>query len=301
MDSVGVKMIVGLDGKRIEELLDCYQKKYPGRFLNFYNILMVSSRVSDEFLANLPSRLEEYVKNGGRGIGEFPKDLGLKMFDKSGKLIRMDDTRLDPFFAKAGELGIPIVWHAGDPTPFFKPINKHNERYIELRNYPQWSYAGPKFPTKEEILKQKENVIRKHPETIFIGAHMSWITDDLGYLASMLDKYPNFYVEIGSALSELGRQPFTSREFFIKYQDRILFGTDGGSLFNVDGWTVERFYRSHWEFLETDNEYIAYPMQGAINQGDWKIYGLNLPDEVLEKIYYKNAEKILNMIKQSDI
>ncbi len=294
MDSLGIKMIVGLDGKEIEKLLDQYQKRFPDRFLNFYNILMGSSRIfTDEFISSLPAKLEKYAEMGVRGIGEFPKDLGLKLRDSSGKLLAIDDPRLDPLYAKAGELGIPIIWHAADPSAFFKPVDRYNERYNELRKYSQWSYSNPGFPTKDSILKQKENVIKKHPNTIFIGAHMSWLTDDLTKLGELLDAYPNFYVEFGTTLSEIGRQPFTTRKFFIKYQDKILFGTDGGSLFNVDGWTVERFFRSHFEFLETENEYIEYPMQGAINQGNWRIYGINLPDEVLEKIYYKNAEKLL--------
>ncbi|HSR16460.1 MAG TPA: amidohydrolase family protein, partial [Ignavibacteriaceae bacterium] len=155
----------------------------------------------------------------------------------------------------------------------------------------------PGIPSRESVLKARENVIKKHPNTIFIGAHMGQNVDDLKYIAYLLDTYPNYYVEPSSTLSDLGKQPYTSRKFFIKYQDRILFGTDGGSLFGVKGWTVEKFYQAYFEFFETENEFISYPLQGAINQGDWKICGINLPDSVLEKIYYKNAEKILSKKK----
>jgi predicted TIM-barrel fold metal-dependent hydrolase len=293
MDSVGVKTIVGLCGLDVETPLNRYQKKYPGRFLIFFNILLGSGRVfTDEFLSGLPAKLEDYVKRGASGLGEFPKDLGINLLDSSRKIIAIDDPRLDPLYAKAGELGMPILWHTADPTPFFQRIDRYNERFSELGRYPQWSYFGPDFPSKETLMKQKENVLKKHPETIIIGGHFDFMTDDLKHLEYFLDTYPNYYIEFGSILAELGRQPYTTRKFFIKYQDRILFGTDGGALF-TKGWTVEKLYQAYFEFLETENEYIDYPLKGAINQGNWKIYGINLPDEVLEKIYYKNSEKIL--------
>jgi predicted TIM-barrel fold metal-dependent hydrolase len=293
MDSVGVKMLVGLGSLHFDTLINKYQNKYPGRFIIFSNTLLGSGRVfSDEFMKNLPNKLEEDVKMGMSGIGELPKDLGIRLYDTSRKVIPIDDPRLDPFWEKAAELKLPILWHSADPTHLWRPIDKHNERFVQLRNYPQWSYYGSKFPNKGTILKQRENVLKKHPNTIIIGAHMGGEADDLGHIAYLLDNYPNYFVEFSSTLIDLGRQPYTARKFFIKYQDRILFGSDGGSLFNKE-WTVESFFRAHYEFLETENEYIKHPLQGAINQGDWKIYGINLPNEVLEKIYYKNAEKVL--------
>jgi predicted TIM-barrel fold metal-dependent hydrolase len=295
MDSIGVIMIVGNDGPNIEELIKRYHNKFPDKFLNFTNILSgIPQKNTDEFLAKRPAEMERLVKMGLSGIGELPKELGLKMRDDSGKLIPADDPRLDPLYAKAGELGIPIVWHVSDPQPCFEPVDKYNERFIQLGKYPEWSYYGPDFPDKKTLLKQRENVLKKHPNTIFIGAHVGDNADDLNYAAYLFDTYPNYYFEFSSALGDLGRQPYSARKFFIKYQDRILFGTDGGSLFNVAGWSVAKFYRAYFEFLETENEYIDYPLQGAIFQGNWKIFGINLPDEVLEKIYYKNAQKILS-------
>jgi len=187
------------------------------------------------------------------------------------------------------------LWHLGDQAAMFQPIDRFNERYQELRSFPEWSYYGSQFPRRETIMKGRENVLKKHPNTNIIGCHMGWNVDDLSYAGYLLDTYPNYYLDLSTTLSELGRQPYTTRKFFIKYQDRIVFGTDGGSLYGVKGWTVEKFYQAHWEFFETENEYIDYPMQGAINQGNWKIYGINLPDSVLQKIYYKNAEKLLNI------
>ena len=294
MDSVGVKMIVGM-GEKNE--LENYEKRFPDRFDIFFNVLLGSGsyRVfTNEFLASLPDKLQKNVQMGMKGIGEFPKDLGLKIYDSSGKLLRIDDPRLDPLYEKAGELGVPFVWHATDPTAFFERVDRFNERFIELGRYPQWSYYGNGCPSKETVLKELENVVRKHPNTIIVGAHFDWMTDDLNELGRWLDKYPNYYVEFGTILSELGRQPYTTRKFFIKYQDKILFGTDGGALF-TKGWTVAKFYRAYFEFLETDDEYIDYPLKGAINQGNWEIYGIDLPDTVLQKIYYKNAEKILKI------
>lgn len=294
MDLLGIKTIINLDGggRDFEGMLNRYQRKYPDRFINFYPIWFPPQIVSDEFLSSRPGVLEEAVKIGARGL-KLWKYLGLKTRDSSGKVIPVDDTRLDPLWSKAAELEIPVLWHMGDPAPFFEPVNRFNERYDEVSRFPDWSYYSPRFPSREALLKQRENVFRNHPETIFIGAHMGCDAENLGYIAYLLDTFPNYYVEFSSMLPDLGRQPNTTREFFIKYQDRILFGSDGGANFGQNGWTVERFYQAHFEFLETDNDYIEYPMQGAVNQGRWRIYGISLPDEVLEKIYYKNAEKIL--------
>ena len=292
MDSLNIKIIVGNDGGDIEELLKKYHDRYPDRFLNFTTLMIHSWPYPDDFLASRPAKLEELVKKGLSGIGEFPKEIGLKIKDMSGKLINVDDPRLDPLWDKAGELGIPIVWHVADPIAFFQPVNRFNERFIELSKYPEWTYADPKFPSRESLFQHRENVLKKHPNTIFIGAHFGWNVYDLDSLGYLLDTYPNFYVEFGSVISELGRQPYTARKFFIKYQDKIVFGTDGGAMF-IKGWTIEKYYQAYFEFLETENEYFDYPLKGAINQGNWEVYGINLPDTVLQKIYYKNAEKIL--------
>ncbi len=293
MDSVGVRMVFNSDvGGDLDEILNRYARKYPDRFKNLWPTGFPPGINTDERLASLPVKLENAVKRGVIGEGELWKNLGLTAKDASGKVIPVDDSRIDSLWVKAGELGVPVLWHMGDPAPMFLPVDRFNERYIELRRYSEWSYYGPQFPSRETLMKGRENVLKKHPQTIFIGCHMGWNTDDLSYAGYLLDTFPNYYLDLSTTLSELGRQPYTTRRFFIKYQDRILFGTDGGSLFNVKGWTVEKFYQAYFEFLETENEYIDYPMKGAINQGSWKIYGINLPDSVLQKIYYKNAEKI---------
>ncbi|MEE9466376.1 MAG: amidohydrolase family protein, partial [Candidatus Neomarinimicrobiota bacterium] len=224
---------------------------------------------------------------GARGLKIF-KSLGLGYKDKKGNFIPIDDSRIDPIWAKCGELGIPVVIHVTDPKAFFTPIDRYNERYDELGQHPNWAFGGEEYPSKEELLAQRNRVIEKHPETIFIGAHFGNLPEDLGQVGQWLDQYPNFYVDIAARISELGRQPYTARRFFIKYQDRILFGTDTPP--------DAEACRVHYRFLETDDEYFD-PTPAHKQQGRWMIYGLHLPDEVLEKVYNKNATKILDMYK----
>jgi len=297
MDSVGLQIVINTDVEDgdLDQVLNHYARKYPDRFMNLWPTGFGAGIMTDKRLAELPEELDKAIQMGAAGDGELWKNLGLKTKDITGKIISVDDPRLDPLWAKAGDLGVPILWHLGDPAAMFQPIDRFNERYQELRSFPEWSYYGSQFPRRETIMKGRENVLKKHPNTNIIGCHMGWNVDDLSYAGYLLDTYPNYYLDLSTTLSELGRQPYTTRKFFIKYQDRIVFGTDGGSLYGVKGWTVEKFYQAHWEFFETENEYIDYPMQGAINQGNWKIYGINLPDSVLQKIYYKNAEKLLNI------
>ena len=293
MDSVGVRIIVNTDGFRGN--LERYSEQYPDRFINFFPTGFPRGVMSNKQIAELPNELENAVKRGAQGDGEIWKNLGAWTRDETGKVIPVDDPRLDPLWDKAGELGIPILWHMIDVPSNFLPINKYNERFVMLSKYPEFSFYAPGVPSRDTMIKDREKVLMKHPETTFIGCHMGMNANNLDYCAYLLDTFPNYYLDLSTVLSELGRQPYTARKFFIKYQNRILFGTDGGSLFNVKGWTVEKFYQAYFDFLETDDEYIKYPMQGAIDQGDWRIYGINLPDTVLEKIYYKNAAKILHL------
>lgn len=302
MDSLGIKMIINLDGFGAGGTVDFlirYQRKYPERFLNFAPLWFPPNIITDDHISQQIERFEKLVKNGETNGMKLWKYLGLKTRDISGKVIPVDDPRLDPMWSKAGELGVPILWHCLDPTGSFQPVDKTNERFLALKSISKWTFYGPRYPNVGDVLKQRENVLRKHPNTIFIGAHMGYNPNDLNYLGYLLDTYANYYVDISAVLSDIGRQPYTARRFFIKYQDRILFGTDGGCLMTEKDWTFEKCYQTHFEFLETENEYFDYPLQDVVNQGDWKIYGINLPDEVLEKVYYKNAERILPNIFKS--
>jgi predicted TIM-barrel fold metal-dependent hydrolase len=234
-------------------------------------------------------RLEEAVKLGARGVKVY-KRLGLTVKDKSGKVVPVDDPRLDPIWGRCGELRIPVLMHVSDPKAFFTPVDQYNERYDELGAHPEWSYYGDEFPDKDTILAQRNRVLAKHPKTVFIGAHVANMPEELAIVARWLDRYPNLYVEIGARISELGRQPFTARKFMIKYQDRVLFGTDTQPDLNA--------YKIYYRFLESEDEYFD-PAGGHHLQGRWMIYGLHLPDEVLEKIYNKNARKLLGQFKGS--
>ena len=290
MDKAGVWKCVSLDGNSKDDYyikhLKVSQSVSKDRFLIFFRPDF--SKIDElNFGEKEAERLEKAVKMGARGL-KISKVLGLTDKDKSGKIIPVDDPRIDPIWAKCGELGIPVMIHVSDPKAFFTPLDKYNERYDELGAHPDWSFYGDEFPSKEEILAQRNRVFAKHPNTIFIGAHMGNLPEELHTVAKWLDVYPNFYVDIDARISELGRQPYTARKFLIQYQDRVLFGTDTPP--NAES------YRIYYRFLETDDEYID-PAGGHHLQGRWMIYGVHLPDEVLEKIYNKNALKILGMIK----
>jgi len=198
----------------------------------------------------------------------------------------IDDPRLDPVWSECGRLGIPVSIHTGDPEAFFLPTDGKNERYEELIGHPDWSFYGPQYPKLEELLEARNRVFARHPETHFVSLHMGW-PENLPWVSRMLDEHPNVMVEFGAREGELGRQPRQTREFFLKYQDRVMFGTDNG----MD----EEMYRNHFRWLETADESFDY--WGHPGQGRWEIYGLDLPDPVLEKIYHLNAEKMFSQFK----
>ena len=290
MDKAGVWKCVSLDAKSegdfYKEHIQVSHKVSKDRFLLFFR---PDFNKIDEpnFGENEAKRLEEAVKMGCRGL-KISKALGLGAKDKKGNYIKVDDPRIDPIWAKCAELGIPVEIHVSDPKAFHTPLDEYNERYDELGPRPDWSFFKPEYDSKESILEARNRVIERHPNTIFIGAHFGNLPEELDVVGKWLDSYPNFYVDIDARISELGRQPYSARKFLIKYQDRILFGTDTPC--NAES------YRVYFRFLETDDEYFD-PTPAHKQQGRWMIYGLFLPDEVLEKIYNKNALKILEMYK----
>jgi predicted TIM-barrel fold metal-dependent hydrolase len=293
MDNCGIERTVDLDGYPPNELknrIEEYRTKYEGRFLQFYHLWFPDGPLADTFYQKSVDALEEAVKMGARGLKVW-RNLGLKTVDHSGSLLAVDDPRLDPIWMKAGELAVPALIHVADRDAEFLSVDRHNELYEMLSWNPAWSFADPSYPPKARILEQFANVVRKHPKTQFIAAHMAMMAENLGYLSSLLDQYDNLYVDLSSQVPELGRKPYSSRNFFIKYQDRILFGTDGNPR--------EDAYRVHFRFLETSDEYFDYPFSDVHSLGRWKIYGLALPDEVLEKIYYQNAARLI--LKQDEI
>jgi len=225
-------------------------------------------------------QLEDDVASGARGLKIY-KGLGLTDRDTSCERIPVDDPRLDPVWAKCGELQIPVLIHTGEPAPFWQPKDANNERLLELIERPE-RYRDPEiFSSWEEVMAEQHNVFRRHPETVFINAHLGWMGNDLARLGALLDELPNVYTEIGAVLAELGRQPRFARQWLIQYQDRVLFGKDS--------WRPEE-YRVYFRVLETADDYFDYYRR---RHAFWKMYGLDLPDEVLRKLYYQNALRII--------
>jgi predicted TIM-barrel fold metal-dependent hydrolase len=288
MDRTNVKTVViltGMWGEKLQKVIDTMLKPYPGRFMVFTQIDW--SKINDpDFSREMVSQLDDAVGRGARGL-KLLKDLGLGVRDQSGKLVTVDDSRLDPVWEECGRLGIPVSIHVSDPEAFFYPLDNTNERYEELTEHPDWGFYGPQFPSKLSILEARDRVIARHPRTTFVALHLANWPENLDYVSAELDRYPNMMVEFGAREAELGRQPRRAREFFLKYQDRIMFGTDNG----MD----EEMYRNHFRWLETDDEYFDY--WGYPGQGRWKIYGMSLPDPVLEKIYHLNAERVFHQFK----
>jgi predicted TIM-barrel fold metal-dependent hydrolase len=284
MDACGVEKVVNitmLTGEAAIETMDRFHQTAPDRFATI-GWMDWSGIERSDFTQLSMDRLERLVEHGAYGI-KFWKDFGTTVRDASGALLRVDDERLAPVIDKATELGIPAVFHTGDPAAFFTPLDRHNERYEELAAHPDWSFYGSTY-SKAALLEQLDHVIARHPKTTFVAAHVAECSENLDYVAKLLDRYPNLSVDISARAAELGRQPYTARKFFLHYADRILFGAD--LLPDVE------MYRLYYRFLETADEYFEYPSH-ASRQGRWNIYGLFLPADVLEKVYRANALKLL--------
>jgi predicted TIM-barrel fold metal-dependent hydrolase len=288
MDAANVQKIViltGMWGDKLQTVIDKMVKPYPDRFMVFTQIDY--SKIDDpDFVAESVVQLDDAVRRGARGV-KVLKDLGLGVKDKTGKFIAVDDPRLDPIWEECGKLGIPVAIHTTDPEAFFTPIDNHNERYEELNSNPTWSFYGPQFPSKETLLAQRNHVFEKHPHTKFIALHVANWPENLDVVSAWLDKYPNMLVEFGARQAELGRQPRRTLKFFRVYQDRILFGTDSEP--------ENAMYASYFRWLETPDEY--FPYWGYPGQGRWEIYGLELPDSILKKVYNKNANRLFAEFK----
>ena len=283
MDETNVKKIViltGMWGEKLQIVLDTMVKPYPDRFIVFTQ--MNWSKIDDpNFSQEMVAQLDDAVKRGARGL-KILKDWGLGVKDKTGKFVRIDDPRMDPVWEECGRLNIPVAIHSTDPEAFFTPADEHNERYEELKHNPTWNFYGPQFPSKLELLDERNRVFAKHPKTTFIALHVANWPENLDVVSEWLKKYPNMYVEFGAREAELGRQPHRAFQFFAEFQDRILFGTDADP--------IPEMYRNYFRWLETEDEY--FPYWGSPEQGRWAIYGLGLPDPILKKVYHENAEKI---------
>ncbi len=286
MDSINMRVMVNLSGGTGEQLkknVAVMKGRYPDRFVVFANL---SFNDIDEpgYGKRAAARLVEDVKNGAQGLKIF-KNVGMDLKYKDGRRVHVDDPELDPVWAKCGELGIPVLIHIAEPAVFFDPIDKYNERWLELKQFPQRARPPEKYPTFETLMTERNTMFGKHPKTNFIVAHLAWHGNDLERLGKLFDKYPNVYVDNAAVLAELGRQPYSAHDFHIKYQDRIVFGKD---IYEVNE------YKWYFRAMETRDEYFAYYRK---RHAFWNIYGFDLPDEVLKKVYYKNALKLVPDMK----
>jgi predicted TIM-barrel fold metal-dependent hydrolase len=289
MDEAGVVALVDLDGGWGEEILDARLAKFkeavPERFLCFGGVNWQEwVNEGNQFGEWAATRMRTQADRGAQGL-KIWKQLGLNVHDHKGSRVAVDDPRLDPIWDTAADLDWPVVIHVADPVAFFEPLDKHNERWEELQVHPEWRFPSPPYPAFLDIMRGLENLVFKHPRTQFIGAHVGCYAENLEWVSRLLEHCPNFNVDIAGRIAELGRQPYTARQFFLRFADRILFGLDLPA-------AVEA-YRLHYRFLETDDEHFAYDLERIPSQGRWRIYGLHLPDKVLEKVYYGNAARLI--------
>jgi len=298
MNDLNMKYMINLSGSGVatfsgnQSLMDLNLSKsvkninenYPRRFGVFVN-LKFNNINDNDFGSKSAEILENAVNEGAIGLKIY-KNLGLDLKDSKGNRVKVDDKRLYPIWEACAKLNIPVLIHSGEPSPFFDPVDKFNERFLHARQKPKSFRPPEKYPSFDTVMNEQYNMFKNNPKTIFINAHMGWMANDLDKLEKHLDSLPNVYTEIGAMIGELGRQPRRARKFFIDYQDRIMFGKDSYKKSEFD---------VYFRVLETDDEYFDYYRK---RHGLWKMYGLNLPDEVLKKVYYKNALKLFPSIDE---
>jgi predicted TIM-barrel fold metal-dependent hydrolase len=300
MDRRNVQTMVNLTGgvgSGLKESIGRLQQPHPGRFVVFTEPSW-DRLLEPGYPKWQADELARAKDAGARGM-KVLKTLGLYLREQitSGPLVKIDDPRFDPMWEACGALGLPVAIHVSDPEAFFLPIDRFNERYEELHAHPDWSFHGKDFPSNADLMAARDRVLARHPKTTFIGLHVGHGAENLAAVSAALDKYANLHVEIGARVGELGRQPRTSRRFFEKYQDRILFGTDAvprgtqtpQQIFGDDLYTI------YFRFLETEDEYFDYAPAPVPPQGRWRIYGLGLPDGILKKVYNENAKRLLRV------
>jgi predicted TIM-barrel fold metal-dependent hydrolase len=297
MDRRNIRAMVDLTGGYGDALrvaIHEYQTAPPGRFYVFTEPAW--TRASETGYAQAQADLvEDAHRAGAKGL-KIEKTLGLYLRERSsGKLIRVDDPRFDPMWEAAGAFKMPVAIHVSDPEAFFLPTDRFNERWEELHAHPKWSFHGKDYPSNRELQEARRNVMRRHPRTQFVCLHVA-DSEDLPYVSECLDAHPNMHVDIAARIGELGRQPRAARQFFDRYQDRVLFGTDASSnpatpqqIFG------DALYEIYYRFLETEDEYFDYAPAPVPPQGRWRIYGVGLPAQVLRKVYWQNAARLIGL------
>ncbi len=290
LDAAGVRQYFDLDGgwgePILERHLDHFKAAAPERFRMFGGVDWGAwPDQGDRFGEWAAARLRAQAHRGAEGLKVW-KPFGLSVRDQHGRRVEVDDPRLDPLWQAAAELKLPVMIHVADPVAFFDPVDATNERWEELQAHPDWQFLSPPYPPFLSILEAFARLVQRHPQTTFIGAHVGCYAENLGWVSDLLSRCPNLYVDISARIGELGRQPYTARRFFLQHAGRILFGLDMGPHLEA--------YRIQYRFLETDDEYFNYNPGEAPSQGRWYICGLYLPDDVLEKVYYRNAEGLFD-------
>ena len=288
MDKLNMKVMVNLSGESgttLKKSITNVREHFPKRFIVFANIDF--KRVGEDGWGDKAAKqLEEDVKNGANGLKIY-KSLGFSVTDINGKRVTVDDARLDPIWEKAGELKIPVIIHTADPKSFWEPMDANNERWLELSTHPNRKRDATDPAPWDTLIAEQHRLFRKHPHTTFIAAHFGWYPNDLQKLGQLLDELPNVVVEFGAVIAELGRQPRAAKQFFTQYQDRILFGKDS--------WVPDE-YATYFRVLETEDEYFPYHKK---YHAFWAMYGIGLPDDILKKVYYKNALRIIPNIDKT--
>jgi predicted TIM-barrel fold metal-dependent hydrolase len=294
LDAVGVERIVDLNGEFGARLAAERQRfsSLGERVGVFAGIDYGLIAATDAFGARMADEARRSKDAGAVGLKVW-KTLGLHARDGRGRLVGIDDERMDPLWAAAAELDMPVMIHVADPRAFFRKMTRSNERRDELRLHPEWRYWPPRpagnathsgFPAHHELIEQFRAVLRRHPAATFIGAHVAGVAEDLKLVGEMLEEHPNLMIDTSARISELGRQPYSARALILRFPERVLFGVD-----HVD----RRAYELSFRFFETHDEYFEYAATRLPQNGRWRIYGLGLPDEVLEQVYRRNALRLI--------
>jgi predicted TIM-barrel fold metal-dependent hydrolase len=302
MDRKGIRAMVNLTGghgRGLEQVLDAFDRAHPGRF--YTCVQPIYGEFLDPRYPQLQAdAIAKAAAAGARGL-KILKTLGLYLRERitEGPLVKVDDPRFDPMWEACAAHKLPVFIHVADPEAFFLPVDCTNERWDELGHHPDWSFYGRDFPSFRELMEARDRVYARHPKTQFVTLHVGHDAENLAFVGESMDRFPNMTVELGARIGELGRQPRSSRKFFETYQDRIFFGTDAVPPPAGEATPQQVFkdelYEIYYRFLETEDEYFDYAPAPVPPQGRWRIYGLGLPDGILEKVYFKNAARLLGI------
>ena len=301
MDRKNIRLMVDLTGNYgtgLEQAIQTFQRPHPDRFMVFTEPAWDHFNRAD-YARWQADELGRAHQAGAKGL-KVLKTLGLYLRQDvtSGPLVKIDDPHFDPMWEACGGFKMPVAIHISDPEAFFLPIDRFNERFEELNNHPDWSFYDHDFPSFQELLEARNRMFARHPRTTFVALHVGHNAENLAAVSECLDRFPNMYVELAARISELGRQPRTARKFFEKYQDRIMFGTDAvpNGTQTPQQILSAKLYEIYYRFLESEDDYFDYAPAAKPPQGRWQIYGIGLPESILRKVYYQNAERVLGIV-----